>query len=73
MKSIPDLSNMEAMAATGRRSVLMRARNEACELLRDTAVAAQSQDIASAGEGLEVAVDAIERLKEVARLWREVT
>lgn len=73
MKSIPDLSNIEAMAATGRRSVLMRARNEACEALRDAAVSAQSQDIASAGEGLESGVEAIERLKQVARLWKEVT
>jgi len=71
MKPIPDVSNIQAMAAWGRRSALMKARNEACEVLRDVAVAAQSQDIGSAGDGLEGAADAVERLKEIARLWNE--
>lgn len=72
MKPIPDLNNVEAMAAWGRRSVLMKARNEACAALRDAAVTAQSQDIESAGDGLlEVVTDAVNRLHEVARLWAE--
>lgn len=45
MKPIPDLSDTSAMAARGRRSALMSARNEACQELRDVAVAMQSCDI----------------------------
>ena len=71
MKPLPNIDNIEACAAWGRRSMLMKARNEACEALRDAAVAAQSQDIGSAGEGLEGAGEAIERLKAVAALWNK--
>lgn len=72
LKPLPKLDDAVAMAAWGRRSALMKARNEACEALRDAAVSAQSQDIGSAGEGLEVVPFAIERLKQIARLWNAV-
>ena len=71
MKPLPDITNEKAMAAWGRRSALMKARNEACEALRDAAVTAQSQDIGAAGEGLETVSEAVARLKEIARLWNE--
>lgn len=70
MKPLPDLDDAAAMAQTGRRSVLMRARNEACEALRNAAVAVQSAEI---GEVVQPAKDAIEwaaRLIEVSNLWR---
>lgn len=68
---MPDLDDIAKMAAWGRRSALMKARNEACEALRDIAVHAQGQDIGGAGDGLEGATEAIERLKEIAKLWNE--
>ena len=71
MKPLPDLTNVAAMAAWGRRSALMRARNEACEALRDIAVHAQGQDIGGAGQELDGAMEAIERLKQIANLWNE--
>ena len=49
----------------------MRARNEACEALRDIAVHAQGQDIGGAGQELDGAMEAIERLKQIANLWNE--
>lgn len=71
LKPLPKIDDIPAMAAWGRRSALMKARNEACESLRDAAVSAQSQDIARAGEGLEVVSLAIDRLKLIAQLWNE--
>lgn len=70
MKSLPDLDDVQAMAATGRRSVLMRARNEACEALRDAVTRCQSEDISEAGPGAERAIEAAQRLIEVAGLWK---
>lgn len=69
MKPLPDLTNTVALAAWGRRSMLMKARNEACELLRDIAVRANSQDINVAGEELDDAALAVDRLKQIAKLW----
>lgn len=66
---MPKIDDMTAMAAWGRRSALMKARNEACEALRDAAVSAQSQDIGDAGQGLDDIPAAIERLKQIAQLW----
>jgi len=45
VKPLPDLNDAAAMAARGRRSVLMSARNEACEELRDVSVAIQRCDV----------------------------
>ena len=56
----------------GRRSVLMRARNEACEALRDATTRCQGADIAEAGEPAQKAIDAAQRLIEVAGLWGHV-
>lgn len=69
MKPLPDLQDQTAMAARGRRSVLMSARNEACEALRDACVRAQSADIGEDGEWLDKAMAAASRLREIAKLW----
>lgn len=72
MKPLPDLDDMEKMAATGRRSVLMWARKEACEALRDASTHCQSADIADAGEPAKQAIEAAQRLIEVSGLWGHV-
>lgn len=73
MRPLPDLDDVAAMAQTGRRSALMRARNEACEALRDATTACQGADIAEAGPPAQKAIEAAERLIEVAGLWEIVT
>lgn len=70
MKPLPDLDDVQAMAQTGRRSVLMRARNEACEALRDAVVGLQAADIADAIAPAKKAIEQAARLIEVANLWR---
>jgi hypothetical protein len=69
MKPLPDLDDVQAMAATGRRSVLMRARNDACEALRDATTSCQSADIHEVGPCAEKAIEAAQRLIEVSGLW----
>jgi hypothetical protein len=70
MKPLPDLDDTQAMAQTGRRSVLMRARNEACEGLRNAAVAVQSAELADVDKAAEDAIAWASRLITVANLWR---
>jgi len=71
LKKLPDLTDAEAMAARGRRSVLASARNEACEALRDACVACQSADFGDAQAPLK-AIEAAERLQTIASLWSEL-
>jgi hypothetical protein len=72
MKPLPDLDDVQAMAQTGRRSVLMRARNEACEALRDATTACQSADINEVGPCAQKAIESAQRLIEVSGLWEIV-
>ena len=72
MKALPDLDDTGAMAARGRRSVLMSARNEACEALRDACVACQSADVSEAEKPALAAITASERLIEVCKLWNQL-
>lgn len=72
MKPLPDLDDVQAMAATGRRSVLMRARNEACEALRDASTHCQGAELEEVGPFAEDAIAAANRLIEVAGLWSYV-
>lgn len=72
MKPLPDLDDASAMAARGRRSVLMSARNEACEALRDACVACQSADISDAIPPALRAIEAAERLQSVSALWEQL-
>lgn len=72
MRPLPDLDDVVAMAATGRRSVLMRGRNEACEALRDACTLCQSTDVSEVGEPAKRAIEAAQRLIEVAGLWSYV-
>lgn len=58
MKKLPDLTDSDAMAARGRRSALLAARNDACELLRSIFVASQNTDAA----GLDAIADQLREL-----------
>jgi hypothetical protein len=73
LSPLPDLDDVSAMAATGRRSALMRARNEACEALRDATTRCQSSEIGDAAEPAQLAINAAQRLIDVAGLWGHVT
>lgn len=72
MKALPDLDDTGLMAARGRRSVLMSARNEACEALRDACVSCQSAAIEEVGEPAGDAIKAAQRLIEVSTLWSQL-
>lgn len=69
LKHLPDLDDSQAMAAEGRRAVLRRARNEACEALRDATVACQSATLEQVEDPAGAAIDAAERLRDIAVLW----
>jgi len=70
MKPLPNLLDTDAMAARGRRSALMAARNEACEALRDACVAVQSADITEVHEPVAQAQEACARLLQIAGHWK---
>ena len=72
MKPLPDLDDVEAMAARGRRSALMAARGEALETLRDASVAIQSVDFGNRAEldaRLTALATAVQRVMDVADIW----
>ena len=71
LKKLPDLADVEAMAARGRRSALMSARNEACEALRDATVAIQAAAIEDMVPIATQAILAAERLQTIVSLWGE--
>jgi hypothetical protein len=71
MKSLPDLQDIEAMAARGRRSTLMSARNEALETLRDGVTHLQSCDIGELHQLTGHVIDAAKRLEDISKLWNE--
>ena len=69
MKKLPDLTDEAAMIDRGRHSVLMSARNDACEELRNIFVSVQSlpmDQIAHHADGLRAVA---ERLTEIEALW----
>ena len=70
MRPLPNLEDAAAMAARGRRSVLMSARNDACQELRDVAVALQSCDVFTEDVGplCKRGRDALARLTQVHSL-----
>ncbi len=72
MRPLPDLTNVDAMAAKGRRSALMTARNEAAEELRNVMVAVQSADPATLAEFEKPLYDIAARLGEIAKLWEKL-
>lgn len=57
------------MLRRGRRSALMSARNEAAEALRDACTRLQSCDLDYVPQFAGEAQAAIDRLREVSRLW----
>jgi hypothetical protein len=68
MKPIPDIDNVQAMTAWGRRSALMSAHKEAREALRDACTAAQGANPDEIGPA-EASIAAANRLLEIAGLW----
>lgn len=70
MKPLPNLDDIEAMAARGRRSALMSSRNEACAGLRDCAVYINNGDLLERIEMITQAETWLERLREIAELMR---
>ena len=65
MRPLPDLTNVEAMAARGRFSALNAARNEAIQELRDLFVAAGRMDmheLPAAAEQLRAIADRFDAL-----------
>ena len=71
MRPLPDIDNVEAMRAWGRRSALMSAHREAREALRDACTAAQGADLAEI-EAANASIVAANRLIEIAGLWEHV-
>jgi hypothetical protein len=71
MKPLPDLQDIEAMAARGRRSVLLSARNTTLEMLRDDFTRLQSAGIEEMDLLTPAIEESAERLAEISRLWRE--
>lgn len=72
MRPLPDLEDTQAMAAAGRRSQLWRARNEACEALRDATTLCQSADIGELVDPASQAAEAAQRLIDVSNLWKSL-
>lgn len=70
MRPLPDLNNLEAMAARGRRSALMSARNDACEALRSACVhILNADDLSAVDKRFEEMEAAMKRLRELAEYW----
>ena len=69
LRPIPDLSDVESMAARGRRSALIGARNEAAAELRDIATAVQGADFDALPPLAKQLRAVADRLDEVAALW----
>jgi hypothetical protein len=71
MKPLPNLDDGAAMAARGRRSALMSARNDAAEELRNVCVAIQSVDLHAEREVTLLCGRgrmALDQLEQIARL-----
>lgn len=69
MKALPNLEDQQAMLEAGRRATLRKARNEACEALRDATVACQSATLVDVDEPAREAMAAAHRLVELHVLW----
>lgn len=72
MKPLPDLDDTGTMAARGRRSALMSARNEAAEALRDAFMDCQKAPIEEVADPARAAIEAAQRLIEVSTLWGQL-
>lgn len=59
------------MSAWGRRSALLSARKEALETLRDALTECNSADIDELTGPASSAIEAAQRLQEIAKLWGE--
>ena len=69
IRSLPDLSDDAAMAARGRRSALISARNEAAAEVRDVSTAIQTADFERMPALAETLRAAADRLHALSDLW----
>jgi hypothetical protein len=70
MKPLPDLQDVEAMAAIGRVSALWSARNQTLEQLRDKLTAMNSAEFGLELETLSTEALALcARLNQIAMMW----
>jgi hypothetical protein len=70
MKPLPDLQDVEAMAAIGRVSALWSARNQTLEQLRDKLTAMNSAQFGPELEKLSTeAIALCARLNQIALMW----
>jgi len=72
MRALPNLDDEAAMLKRGRLSVIISARKEAAETLRDAHTFMQSNDWADWATHARVARDAADRLITLAAMWEEV-
>jgi predicted ATPase len=72
MRALPDTNDSEAMILAGKRSVIGRARKEACEALRDACTFCQSAEWGDITQHAEQARAASERLKTLDAMWQEL-
>jgi len=69
MRPLPNLQDVPAMAARGRRSALYSARKEACEQLRDAASSIlHAEELFNVDNQVERARQALDRLVEIGNL-----
>ena len=73
MKPLPDLADTEKMAARGRRSVLMQARNDTLAELRDAYTALQSESIESMQPRCAEMTALLQHLIHISESWSEYT
>lgn len=72
MRKLPDITDDAAMASRGRHSVLMSARNDACEELRDIFVRAQAAQMGELAQHADGLAAVAQRLVEIEALWKSL-
>jgi hypothetical protein len=72
MGPIPDITDDAKMLTRGKRSTVTKARNEACEALRDACVRVQSASWEEAHIHTAKAIEACNRLDALAALWASI-
>lgn len=72
MRKLPDITDTAAMIDRGRHSVLMSARNEACDDLRNVFVSVQSAPMDKLEQHAEPLKAIANRLIEIQTLWDSI-
>jgi hypothetical protein len=72
MGPIPDITDAGKMIIRGQRSTITKARNEACEALRDACVRVQSASLDEARIHTAKAIEACLRIDALSDLWASI-